>query len=181
MLIVFGGLPGVGKTTLSRAVAKELQAVYLRIDTIEQALKNSVLNVGSTEDAGYVAACGLAEDNLRNDLNVVADSVNPIEITRSMWHEIARKSSSKIFEIEIICSDKAEHQRRVETRQADLLNHKLPTWDDVINREYEPWNAVNMVVDTASKSLDDCINEIVVEIRKKLKPALPNLHLMHPR
>ena len=29
MLIVFGGLPGVGKTTLAKAVARELEAVYL--------------------------------------------------------------------------------------------------------------------------------------------------------
>ncbi|MFO7481079.1 AAA family ATPase, partial [Oceanibaculum nanhaiense] len=32
MLIVFGGLPGTGKTTLSRALADRLRAVYLRID-----------------------------------------------------------------------------------------------------------------------------------------------------
>jgi predicted kinase len=38
MLIIFGGLPGVGKTTLAKAVAREWEAVYLRVDTIEQAL-----------------------------------------------------------------------------------------------------------------------------------------------
>ncbi len=29
MLIVFGGSPGVGTTTLAKAVARELEAVYL--------------------------------------------------------------------------------------------------------------------------------------------------------
>ena len=37
-LIVFGGLPGTGKTTLAKAIAGEHAATYLRIDTIEQAL-----------------------------------------------------------------------------------------------------------------------------------------------
>ncbi len=36
MLIVFGGLPGTGKTTLARAFAQRRRATYLRIDTIEQ-------------------------------------------------------------------------------------------------------------------------------------------------
>lgn len=41
MLIIFGGLPGVGKTTISKALASELKAVYLRIDTVEQVLKDA--------------------------------------------------------------------------------------------------------------------------------------------
>jgi adenylate kinase family enzyme len=38
VLVVFGGLPGTGKTTLSRAVAEALGAVWLRIDAIEAAI-----------------------------------------------------------------------------------------------------------------------------------------------
>ena len=39
MLIIFGGLPGSGKSTIARALALRLGAVYLRIDTIEQAIR----------------------------------------------------------------------------------------------------------------------------------------------
>ena len=39
MLIIFSGLPGSGKSTIARALAKRLGAVYLRIDTIEQAIR----------------------------------------------------------------------------------------------------------------------------------------------
>ena len=35
MLIIFGGLPGTGKTTISKEVAKCLNSVYLRVDTID--------------------------------------------------------------------------------------------------------------------------------------------------
>jgi predicted kinase len=35
VLIVFGGLPGTGKTTMSRELTIRLAAAYLRIDSIE--------------------------------------------------------------------------------------------------------------------------------------------------
>lgn len=40
MLYIFSGLPGTGKSTLAQYLAKTLGAVYLRIDTIEQAMKD---------------------------------------------------------------------------------------------------------------------------------------------
>jgi predicted kinase len=40
MLIVFG-LPGVGKTAFARELARSLEAVSLRIDSIEQALRQA--------------------------------------------------------------------------------------------------------------------------------------------
>lgn len=36
MLIVLSGLPGVGKTAISRDLARAIGAVHLRIDSIEQ-------------------------------------------------------------------------------------------------------------------------------------------------
>ena len=41
MLIVFSGLPGTGKTTIARGLAANAGAVYLRIDGIEQAIRNA--------------------------------------------------------------------------------------------------------------------------------------------
>ena len=59
MLIVFGGLPGTGKTRVAKALAQELNAVHLRVDTIEQALRVLKTDVGP---AGYVVDYRLAED-----------------------------------------------------------------------------------------------------------------------
>ena len=56
MLIILGGLPGVGKTTLAKAVAREWEAVYLRVDTIEQALRFSEALQGEVGPAGYLVA-----------------------------------------------------------------------------------------------------------------------------
>jgi hypothetical protein len=64
-LIVFGGLPGTGKTTLARAVAEEHAATYLGIDAIEQALRSSGVVVGGeVGPAGYLVAYKVAGSNL---------------------------------------------------------------------------------------------------------------------
>jgi predicted kinase len=53
-LIVFSGLPGVGKTTVARALAARLGAVHLRIDTIEQAMRAA--GAERIGPAGYAVA-----------------------------------------------------------------------------------------------------------------------------
>ena len=36
-----GGLPGVGKTTIARELARQIGAVHVRIDSIEQAIRDA--------------------------------------------------------------------------------------------------------------------------------------------
>jgi predicted kinase len=116
MLIVLGGLPGVGKTSIARELARQLSAVHVRIDSIEQAIRASGVTVTSLDDAGYRAAYAVAADNLVLGWTVIADSVNPLPVTRAAWLEIARRADVDVVEVEIRCSDEAEHRRRVEHR-----------------------------------------------------------------
>ena len=54
MLLVFGGLPAVGKTAIATVTARGIGAVHLRIDSIEQALRNADVAISGPE--GYVVA-----------------------------------------------------------------------------------------------------------------------------
>lgn len=151
MLVIFSGLPGTGKTTLARALATDIKAVFLRIDSLENALAESGLveNINDIGPAGYMAAYALAADNLRLGLSVVADSVNPFAITRDAWRDVALKCGKAYLEIEVRCSDAAEHRRRVECRRPDLPGFVLPTWVEVVNREYSDWDRDHLILDTA--------------------------------
>jgi predicted kinase len=101
------------------------------------------------DDAGYRAAYAVAEDNLRQGQSVVADSVNPIALTRDAWAAVATRTGATLLEVELNCTDQAEHRHRIETRQADIPGHKLPTWNEVVAREYEPWTRKHLMIDTA--------------------------------
>lgn len=161
MLVIFAGLPGTGKTTLAHELARRLDAVYLRIDRIERALAESDLKLHPAEDAGYQVGYVLAEDNLRLGRTVIADSVNPIAPTRDAWLRAAARAGRAGIEVEVICSDPAEHRRRVEERRSDIAGLKPPDWRSVAGRDYRPWERDRIVIDTAGRSVEQSLDELL--------------------
>jgi len=151
-LFIFAGLPASGKTTLARRLAADLNAVYLRIDTIEQAVRE--LCDFPVEGEGYRLAYRVASDNLRLGLSVVADSCNPIELTRREWEGVAQAAGTEYVNVEVVCRDSLEHRRRVENRTNSVPNIELPTWDEVVAREYHAWTVAKITIDTAGTSPD---------------------------
>jgi predicted kinase len=166
MLIIFGGLPGVGKTAIAAELARLIGAVHLRVDSIEQAIRASGAVSQPLNDAGYLVAYAVAGDNLRVGRTVIADSVNPLQLTREAWTGVAKRAGVRAVEIEVTCSDVNEHRRRVETRTTDVPGLKLPTWEDVVGREYHPWDRAHLVIDTAGRTVEqnvDAIREALAE------------------
>jgi predicted kinase len=167
MLVIFSGLPGVGKTTISRELARQIDAVHLRIDSIEQAIRGSAIGNQPMTDVGYRVAYAVAEDNLRIGRIVIADSVNPLRLTRDAWVSVAKRAGVRTVEIEVTCSVPEEHRRRVEARAADIPGMKMPTWADVVAREYHAWDREHLVIDSANGATD----ENVLSIRAMLSGA----------
>lgn len=157
MLIVLGGLPGVGKTTIARELARQIPAVHLRIDSIEAPMLEQGWPV---EGVGYAVAHAVAEDNLRLGHLVIADCVNPWPLTRDGWRAVAARAGTEVLEVEIACSDATEHRRRVESRSSGL------TWDDVLARDYRAWERQRLSVDTAHLRIDQAVGAILSAIRQ---------------
>ncbi len=162
LLISLAGLPGSGKSTLAEALALRLRAVWVRIDTIEQAIRDA----GIAEDgpAGYIVGYGIAGLNLRLGHTVIADSVNPLAITRDAWRDVAAQAGARCVEIEVVCSDPAEHRRRVETRVVNVPGLVPPTWEEVVQRHRDPWARAPLVIDTAGRPLDACVAEVLARL-----------------
>ena len=164
MLVVFGGLPGTGKTTIARAIATRRAAAYLRIDEIEQAIRSAEVLAAGVGTAGYNVANALAASNLENGVLVVADCANPVRESRQGWRATAARAQTPLLEIELICSDPVEHQRRLEERRPDIDGLALPTWQSMLVQEYSPWPDPHLVIDTALLSAPEAIETVERQI-----------------
>ena len=162
VLFILSGLPASGKSTLAKLLAKKYHAMYLRVDTIEQGLRD--LCNYDVQGEGYRLSYRIADDNLKVGNSVVADSCNPIYLTRREWEEVAKQNNCQFIHIEIICSDKKEHKKRIETRDNEIKGLNMPTWKDVETREYHPWECERIVVDTANKSVEQSFEELTEKI-----------------
>ncbi|HEX8837661.1 MAG TPA: AAA family ATPase [Candidatus Acidoferrum sp.] len=150
-------MPGTGKTTIARELARQLAAVHLRIDSIEQAPRDYPAGRHFLDDAGYRVAYMVAADNLSIGRVVIAGAVNPPPVTRDAWVAVAKRSKTPVVEVEGICSDPDEHRRRTENRVSDIPGLLSPTWQETVSREYRPWDREHLVVDTAHQSVDQSV------------------------
>lgn len=153
--MVVGGLPATGKSTIATVVARRTKAPYLRVDRIEQTIVAWSALTHPLGPVGYAVAYELAREQLRLGLDVIAECVNPIALTRDAWLDIAAASGAAIVEVEVICSDEVEHRRRVATRTSDVEGLLKPTWSEIMDREYEPWSRPHLPVDSARISVED--------------------------
>lgn len=169
VLFIFSGLPASGKTTLGKMLARQLNAAYLRIDTVEQGLRD--LCNFKVEGEGYRLSYRIAKDNLELGTSVVADSCNTITLTRKEWEETALTANARFVNIEISCSDKPQHRARVEGRANSIQNLKLPNWEKVENRHYEQWQEQENVlkIDTAGQTPAESFEILLSALYEKLK------------
>ena len=161
-LYIFSGLPASGKSTLAKLLVKETDSFYLRIDTVEQALRD--LCELEVQGEGYRIAYRIAADNLNLDMNVVADSCNPWQLTRQEWQEVAIQNNADFINIEVSCSNEEEHKKRVENRSSDVHRLKLSSWQEIKNREYHDWTGEVIMIDTADKTTEESFEELVKKI-----------------
>ncbi len=158
----------MGKSTVARMLAQRTAAHWIRVDTIEQALRDDRPGV-DVAGTGYLVAARLATDTLRIGQNAITDCVNPWSETRAMFRDAAARAGARCLEVEILCSDPAQHRHRVESRRPDIPGHTLPAWTDVLARDYRPWPGADLRLDTATLSPDEAASRIAAVSRPDLR------------
>ena len=107
--------------------------------------------------AGYGVAQAMAEANLLLGRSVVADCVNPVRENRLAWREVAARSSARLLDIYLVCTDAEEHRRRVEGRTVDVPGLAAPTWEAVRRHEFEERDDDPLRLDTATLTAEELI------------------------
>ena len=164
VLVVIGGLPATGKSTIATVLAGQTATPYIRVDRIEQAIVDWSPLSHPLGPVGYAVAHELAQEQLRLGLDVIVECVNPVAVTRDGWLGTAAAAGAVLVEVEVICSDKAEHRRRVETRTSDVEGLAKPTWMAVVEREYEPWTRERLVIDSTTTAPQTAVDRIASEM-----------------
>ncbi len=161
ILIAVGGLPATGKSTIAGALARQAGFAFVRVDRIEQAIISSSELRQPLGPVGYVVAYDVASEQLRHGISVVAESVNPLAVTRDAWRDVAHGQDARLLEVELICADQAAHRERAETREVNIPGLVLPDWPQIISREYEPWDRDHLVIDTAASTPAESVAAIL--------------------
>ncbi len=143
-LIIFSGLPGTGKSTLAKRLARELQYPLLCIDDV---IGDIPENAGIPFwDSRVAVLLDVVNTQLELGLNVIAESVF-MNMDRHHAQELARKQNVRFLPIYVFLSDETVWKERVTNRFADLKHPDVATWERIQHqrqrfREWEPGTAL---------------------------------------
>ncbi len=150
VLIVIGGLPGTGKSTLADALAAHLGCPVFNKDRIEASLRND--GVSAANDSWTVAEnllTTLAGEQLRRGQSAILDTVARVAESRAAWRAIAEHAGAAFLLIECVCRDAEQHRSRIGGRVRGIPGWAELTWDDVesVRARWTPWDDDRLVLD----------------------------------
>jgi predicted kinase len=154
-LIVMSGLPGCGKSTIARLIAREVSATILSVDPIESAIYAAgLVRSFETGYAAYLVAEAMACEQLTLGLTVLIDAVNAEEEGKDLWRRLAVRNGAMLVIIEVTLADRDLHRARVEARVRGLPGFSELRWDEVEARRnaYTKWREPTLVIDTYDSS-----------------------------
>jgi predicted kinase len=127
-LVIFSGLPGVGKSTLAERLARELRWPLLKIDdVIGQVPEDPGIEFW---DSKVDILLDLVNTQLALGLDVIVDSVF-MNMDRQHAQELARKYKARFLPIYVFVSNEQIWQERV-TQRLDAANDRdIANWESI--------------------------------------------------
>ncbi|RKF18839.1 hypothetical protein DBZ36_10645 [Alginatibacterium sediminis] len=159
-LIVIGGLPGVGKTTLARDLSKCLELPVFSKDELEAAVSRTGLASNKQmKGVGYELMDTIAQAHIDSCSSVIFDFIASENRITECWPSLR---SMPVKYIECICSDESKHQERILSRVRGIEGWYELSWEDIVQIKsiYSPYTSERLILDT------------VEDIDKNIKLAL---------
>lgn len=163
-LTIFSGLPGTGKSTLSRRVASQLAQPLLRIDDMVAFIPKPMLQQA---DPFWETLIGillnLAEAQLEIGVSVIIDSVF-MGADRLLAQQIAARQQAAFRPIYTYISDEQTWRQRVEQRAATAAPEDgVATWESIQEQRklFEPWMPGSALFVDALASVDENLAKVV--------------------
>lgn len=147
MLLIVCGLPGTGKTTIAKRIAKELRAGYLSTDRIRKKLIKQRKYSENEKTVVYREMFDIAEQRLKNKKSLVLDGTFYKDEFREKARAIAKKYRTRYFMIECVLNEN-ELERRIKKRnkkesvsEADFLVYLR------VKKQFQPIKEKHLVIE----------------------------------
>ncbi len=117
LLIVVVGLPGTGKTTISKKLASSLN--YLHIDQNEIRRQQGMRKMPQTQDKTLRKIDRIVAETLNKRKGIVVDSVHRYMFRRQQLYGVASGAGKKVLVIECLCSPEEAKKRMQQRPKSD--------------------------------------------------------------
>lgn len=147
-LILFSGLPGTGKSTLSYALSRQTGWGLLSKDMVDNAYKRS--SDPNTAWYSYELLLDFAALNLKNGATVIVDAVFTYQRLRDSAYHITQKHGAKMYSIVCVCSNEELWEKRVRERP-EAVDYWTPAdWSEVqrVQRNFDEWREPHLLLDS---------------------------------
>ena len=150
-LVLVGGLPGTGKSTLATALSDRLGLALLRSDEVRKDLVGVAHHLAApgtaytreTTTATYTTLLDRARTLLAHGESVVLDATWPTEALRDVARRVADDTASEMVELTCVTDTATAHERlrrrTDDTSDADVAIHER------LRASMEPWPAATRV------------------------------------
>jgi hypothetical protein len=163
VLIVFGGVPGSGKSTVSERVGAALDIPVFALDWLFGALTPfGMLHRQDLMAVGEELLTTLAYRQLAAGRSAILDTTSEEPAVRARWASLASAAGAAFVPVVCACPDEAIHRERVERRVRGI-----PGWADAGNwanasarlAAFPPWPGA-LFVDT-TRPLEQCVARVL--------------------
>ena len=158
-LIVFSGVPGVGKSTLADVVGSRLGIPVFATDWLLGALTPfGGRHLDDLLDIGAELLTTLAVRQLALGQSAILDHPSENIADRERWRSLARSADAEFIAVHCVCSDPVVHRARLEGRTRGIPGwHDAGVWSNVEQRKasFPPWPDSTLTIDTAAPHEDD--------------------------
>jgi predicted kinase len=166
--VLLVGLPGTGKSTLARHIARHLPVEIVQTDAVRKALFPTPRYTPEEHQRVYETAHRIIEQLLFEQRNVVFDATNLHESRRRALYDIAANAQANLVVVLTVAPPEVV-RRRLDRRQRqrDAEDFSDATWEvyQRMSRELEPIPRPHLVVNTAV-DLEPAVERILALARR---------------
>lgn len=151
------GLPGSGKTTFAKVIAKDLKAIHLNTEIIRIRMGKRGQHEDKTISVSYAKMLKQTESNLHKGKKVIVDATFYKAALRKPYVHLAKKYKKQLFWIFIVVNDeiiKERMQQSVSYTDEDFKRYL--TLKDI----YEPLEVAHLELHADRYSLEEMIAKV---------------------